>query len=369
MAAFFDEPEQLLDKAQRSASRKRKAKRIALSGFIVLILALIVALVGTVAVKHFMAATEEPEIADYSGAPSEEVVVAIPAGSTGADMGKILKDAGVVASAEAFVQAFDANPRAASIQPGAYYINTHISGKAAVAALLDPASKAEYTVTIPEGERASAIYEKLANVYSLTVAEVTEQAKDTAAIGLPAEAGGNLEGWLAPGQYNFMPDTTVPEALGEMVARRVEELEGTGIARDQWQRQLIIASIAEKEVRLPDDYPKVARVIENRLEQDMPLQVESTVMYALGKSEIVATKSDLQTESPYNLHVNKGLPPGPICNPNIEVVKATINPPEGDWLFWVTVNPDTGETKFAVTNEEHESYAVEFDQWLEANAQ
>ena len=367
MTVFFEEPQEAFSKSQRQAQRKRKARKAARSGAIVLVLAILVALIGTVAAMYFKGLLAQPDAEDFTGPAGEEVIVSIPEGATGTDMGLLLKEAGVVASEQAFIKAYSDNPRAASIQPGYYRLSTHISGKEAVAALLDPASRAETVLTLPEGMRNSQVFEKLAAVLELDVAEVTEQAKDVEAVGLPEEAGGILEGWLAPGQYEFDPGVTVTEALGQMVDRRIADLEKSGIAREQWQRQLIIASIAEKEVRRVEDYPKVARAIENRLAQDMPLQVESSVMYALNKSDITPSLDDLNYDSPYNTSLHKGLPPGPICNPNIEIIKATVNPPEGDWLFWVTVNPDTGETKFAATNEEHEQNAQEFRAWVEAH--
>ncbi|MCW1063313.1 endolytic transglycosylase MltG, partial [Streptococcus anginosus] len=86
---------------------------------------------------------------------------------------------------------------------------------------------------------------------------------DAAAIGLPAEAGGNVEGWLAPATYDFDPNTTVTEALQQMVEVQVGRLEASGAERSRWQAVLTTASIVEREGH-PADYPKVARVIENR---------------------------------------------------------------------------------------------------------
>ena len=365
MTEFFDEATTPLERPEIMHRRKRKVLRSLKSAVVVLVVAALVGLAASFAVSRIQASRTETQVMDYPGPGGEKVLISIPEGATGADIASLLVEADVIQSEQPFIEAFLANPRANSIQPGTYYIKSKIPAKDAIAALLDPASKAEYTITIPEGATAAQVYEKYANVYKMTTDEVTNQAEAAAQEILPAEAGGIIEGWLAPGQYNFMPNTSVKDALSEMIDRRIKELEKSGISKDTWERQLIIASIAEKEVRRAEDYPKVSRVIENRLEKDMLLQMESTTQYALGKSEIVPSEEDLKSDTPYNTHIHKGLPPSPICNPGIDVVTATINPPEGDWLFWVTVNPTTGETKFSSTNEEHEKYSQEFLQWLE----
>lgn len=369
MTEFFDGATEPLERPEIIHRRKRKVLRGLKSAIVILAVAILVGFAASFAVSRIHTSTEQTSAAeDYPGPGGEKVLVTIHEGATGADIASLLVEAGVIQSEQPFIDAFLANPRANSIQPGAYYIRSQIPAKEAVAALLDPASKAEYTITIPEGSTADQIYEKYANVYKMKTDEVKNQAEAAKKEILPAEAGGIIEGWLAPGQYNFIPTTTVQDALQAMVNRRIEELEKSGISRDAWQRQLIIASTAEKEVRRAEDYPKVARAIENRLAKDMLLQMDSTVSYALGKSEVALSAADLKTDTPYNTYIHKGLPPSPICNPGIEVVKATINPPEGDWLFWVTVNLTTGETKFSSTNEEHEKYAEEFRAWLEQHS-
>ncbi|MCI6573597.1 MAG: endolytic transglycosylase MltG [Actinomycetaceae bacterium] len=370
MTEFFDAPPESTRQSRRS-TRGHRIWHTLRVGLVLLVVAAFVTFAGTLAWPHVRDVFIPEKAADYSGTPGKEVLVAIPEGSTGAQMADVLLKAGVVASKQAFVDAFTANPRSNSIQPGTYYLKTHISAADAVTALLDPAARAEYTVTIPEGFTTAAIYEKIANVFKLNVNDVTKQAKDVQAIGLPAEAKGNLEGWLAPGQYIFMPDTSVVQALKQMVANRVKELEASGIARDQWQRQLTIASIAEKEVSNPDDLPKVARTIENRLNEKLwpegLLKVDSSVLYGLGKSLDTATSEDYKKDTPYNTYIHPGLPPTPICNPGIAVVKATVNPPAGNWLYWVTVNLDTGETHFSTTLDEHEKYAKQFQEWYAKN--
>jgi UPF0755 protein len=121
------------------------------------------------------------------------------------------------------------------------------------------------------------------------------------------------------------------------------------------QEVVTVASIVQSEARNASDFPKVARVIYNRLDRGMPLQMDSTVHYAVGKSgQLTTTDEDRASSSPYNTYRFPGLPPGPIASPGDAALKAALHPADGDWIYFVTVNPDTGETKFAVTNAQHQ---------------
>src|SRR5690606_16365559 len=131
-----------------------------------------------------------------------------------------------------------------------------------------------------------------------------------------------------------------------------------------------VASIVEREAGSanPDDRARVARVIVNRLAQDMPLQMDSTVHYAVNDYATTTTTDEQRAvDSPYNTYKHKGLPPGPIAAPGRAALEAATSPAAGDWLYFVTVNLDTGETRFAVTYEEHEANVALFQQWCQAN--
>jgi UPF0755 protein len=131
---------------------------------------------------------------------------------------------------------------------------------------------------------------------------------------------------------------------------------------------LTVASIVEREVARPEDRPKVARVIYNRLAQDMRLQMDSTVHYASGERGSVWTSDEARaSDSPYNTYKHKGLPPGPIASPGAAALEAAVNPADGDWLFFVAVNLDTGETRFTSTAAEHQQAVDELHAWCEAS--
>jgi UPF0755 protein len=112
---------------------------------------------------------------------------------------------------------------------------------------------------------------------------------------------------------------------------------------------------------------KVARVLDNRIAIGMNLQLDTTVNYANGKSGLTTTAQDRANPSPYNTYLHPGLPPGPIGNPGEDAIKAVQNPTPGDWLFFVVVDPDTGDTRFATTAEEHAQNVALFQQWLRAH--
>ena len=142
--------------------------------------------------------------------------------------------------------------------------------------------------------------------------------------------------------------------------------------QDEWERTLTVASIVEGEAGAADR-GKVARVVENRLKEvDGPtvgmLQMDSTVHYVYQERGKAGTTDEMRADdSPYNTYKHQGLPPGPINNPGAAAIEAAASPEEGDWLFFVTVNPDTGETKFARSQTDHDNNVKEFEQWCSEN--
>jgi UPF0755 protein len=153
-----------------------------------------------------------------------------------------------------------------------------------------------------------------------------------------------------------------------MVARTTALLTSKGVAQDQWETVLNKASIVEREGKLDEDRPKIARALQNRLDRGMLLQIDATVAYGAGVTGRSPNRAELDDASNlYNSYKHQGLPPTPIANPGEASIDAVITPADGPWLFWVTVNPDTGETKFAETYDEHQTYVDELRAWEDAN--
>jgi len=196
------------------------------------------------------------------------------------------------------------------------------------------------------------------------VEEFQAAAADPVALGLPAYANGSLEGFLFPATYDVEPDSAPADVLRQMIARGVQAMTELQIPEDQRLTVLTKASIVQAEAGSIEDMGKVARVLENRLADGMPLQLDTTVNYANGKSAITTTPQDRQNPSPYNTYLYPGLTPGPISNPGEEALSAVLAPTPGDWRYFVVVDPDTGDTRFAVTGEEHQQNVLLFQQWL-----
>lgn len=307
------------------------------------------------------------EVTDFPGPGSGSATVVVEPGASGAAIGAAAVEAGVVATQQAFIDAFNANSNASGIQPGTYELMEGMRAADAVAALLDPANRVELLITIPEGFRDTQVYERLAARAEIELDEVVATAADTESYGLPEAAEGNPEGWFAAATYRFQPGTDLTTMFETMVDQTVRTLEDLNVPEDQWQEVLIKASIVERE-GLPQYFGEVARVIENRLvdttQVNGRLQMDATVLYGDGQVGGMPTQAQLNdSENPYNTYRHAGLPPGPIGAPSREAIAAVLDPPEGDWLYFVTVNLDTGETKFASTLAEHDVNVAELREW------
>lgn len=227
-------------------------------------------------------------------------------------------------------------------------------------------------ITVEPGERADAIIRRLAERYEADV----ETAREFVIAALPPEAGGEPEGWLAAGQHATWAESgrptrgTLTEQASSLSTGTEIVLLENGVPREQWQETLTIASLVEQETVREEDMPQVARVILNRLELGMRLELDSTVHYALGSDVDQGTwtaSGDRDVNSPYNTYLHAGLPPGPIATPSSEALQAAINPAGGTSLYFVIVNPNTGETMYATDFEEHQANVMLLQEWAQEN--
>ncbi|GAB2694246.1 endolytic transglycosylase MltG [Thalassiella azotivora] len=303
---------------------------------------------------------------DYPGPGTGEAQVQVQAGDSGRAIGRTLAEAGVVLTADAFVDAARDEPRAGSIQPGTYLLRQEMAAADALQLLLDPASKVSVRVQVPEGLDVDETFEQITAATGFSADQLRQAAADPA-VGLPAEAGGDPEGYLFPATYEFDPDVTPVEVLAAMVARHGEAMRTVGVPADRQREVLVKASIIEAEGRTPEDMARISTVIDNRLARGMKLQMDSTVNFATGKGGITTTAEDRATDSPYNTYLYAGMPPGPINSPGEAALTAALNPEPGPWLFFVTVDPGTGETRFAETEAGHAENVELFRQWLREN--
>ena len=302
-----------------------------------------------------------PDLDFPAGTAGPEIEVNIPAGSSGVEIGRILAKEGVVKTSVIFFRAATADKRAESISAGLYLVNTHLSAKEAIEQLLDK-KRLQGKFLIIEGARLSEIKANLVKI------GFTAEKVDKALNSIKTPRGfetDNLEGLLFPANYTILPDEEVSTLLQGALDRFAQELKN--ISFDDYAKELnlkpaellTIASIVQAEGFTDEDFGKVSRVIYNRLKIGMPLQMDSTLLYAnKSRGEIRVTNRELKIASKYNTYKYKGLPPGPIGSPGGAALVATIKPTPGNWLYFVTVSP--GETKFTNSYSEFLTFKAEF---------
>ena len=345
-------------KSRRDMRRRREQKRRRL--YITIIAALVVVILigvggfsGVRALKRWKAANEansQSQIEDYTGPGDKEVTFTVESGQGAAEIAENLVKAKIVKSAAAFTSAVSG--AAATLYPGSYALKTHMKASDVVKILSDQ-SQAGGFAEIRAGERVSDIIANAAQASGIDVSEFQAIIDGGGSGILPEDAGGKFERWLEPGSYNA-EYKSAEDIIKSMVDARIAKLDDLGVPTgSERERILIIASIAESEVGSDKYYGQVARVILNRIDSDMALGMDTTVAYGLGISASRLTDDQLNDDSnPYNTRIHKGLTPTPISNPGDDAIKASINPPEGKWMYFVTTNLQTGETKFVETEDE-----------------
>jgi len=302
-----------------------------------------------------------PDLDFPGGTKGPEIEVNIPAGSSGVDIGRILAKAGVVKTSLIFFRKATADKRAESISAGLYLLNTHLSAKEAIEQLLDK-KRLQGKFLIIEGARLNEIKANLLK-NGFTSDQIN---KAFAALKIPTGfESGNLEGMLFPASYTILPSEDISNLLQGAVNRFAQELKSINFSsyaaefKLKPSELLTIASIVQAEGFTNEDFGKVSRVIFNRLRIGMPLQMDSTLMYAnKSRGEIRVTNRELKIPSKYNTYKYQGLPPGPIGSPGGAALMATVKPTPGDWLYFVTVSP--GETKFTNSYSEFLTFKAEF---------
>lgn len=304
---------------------------------------------------------------DYAGEGNgTEVEFTVQSGDTGTAIGERLHEAGVVKTSRAFVDAVLAEDPEPVFVPGTYRLQEEMSAEAALAALLDESNRLASTFVVREGEAMQDVLPAIEAGIGTPIAELEAAAADPASYGLPAEAT-TLEGFLYPATYEFDPGTDARTILQAMVDRTFQELDAYGVPAERRWEVIRLASLVQREAGLREDYYKVSRVFLNRLEIGMNLESDATVAYGTGNTHRVETTDAERADAgnPYNTYVHGGLVAGPISNPGSIAIDAAMNPAEGQWLFFVTWNLDTGETIFSNTFEEHQAAVAKWQAWME----
>ena len=368
----MNEREPSVRRKRRRRRRKSRAKRI------IIIVAIAVAVVAAVIGisyglgKHFANSylvAEEQQDVDVDMNSEETIAIEIPQGATTRDIASILKENGIIGSELSFRIKSRFSGADGTYNYGTFYLSKNMDTDQIISTLQGASQSSDtMRLTIPEGYTARQIAALVDEMGIVTgddfINEMNNGTFDYAFLeGIP-KRDYYLEGYLFPDTYFLSGNETAHDIISMMLDRFEqvynEDINDALASTDYTLDQIItIASMVESEAKLDEERPTIAGVIYNRLDIDMPLQIDSTVQYALATRNEVVTESDLQVDSPYNTYQNTGLPAGPICNPGEASILAALNPEEHNYYYYVLKEQGGSEHHFA------ENY----DDFLEAKAQ
>jgi UPF0755 protein len=331
-------------------------KRNLVSIFIILLLALI-----TLVVQRVIINSGNSDYPPNVAGPDVRIVVST--GESGTAIAQDLASQHVIAKASTMIDKL-IKRKIVGIAPGIHLIQSVIPSDVAITQLLDQKRIIDSVYVLP-GSTFNDILRELHLVTSLTHDDSL-----TTISPVIANDAHSLEGQLAPVQYSFQPGTTTHDALVAMVKSFGDEVSATslthGFGKYSAYQVLTIASMVQIEAD-PADYGKVARVIYNRLNIGMPLQLNSTVQYALNlRGQIGLSIKSTKYPSPYNTYLHTGLPPTPISNPSIAAINGSLHPESGDWLYFITVAPH--DTRFTSSFSTFENWVALYNQNVAAGA-
>ncbi len=343
-----------------------------LKAVIVVVLVVVVFVVGRDLAER-LAVEASPDETEAGVDVGEEIDIEISAGASARAIATLLEDEGVIADASAFELAVRRSGRSADLKAGRYTLVAGADDESIIEALVAGPTPVEvYRVTVVEGLDLGSMLDSLADQTPYSRAELDATLldggvfssllpEDDLPAGVPEIA--RWEGLLFPDTYEFRADAT-PEEILQRLARTLENRVGsvnwddydeTGLTRYEG---LIVASLIEREAKLDEDRPLISSVIHNRLSAGMQLQVDATVIYALGENRGRVLESDLEVESPYNTYRIPGLPPTPIGGVRLASIEAAADPAETEFRYYVLVD-ESGAHGFSVTLEEHNAKVAE----------
>ena len=320
---------------------------------------------------------------DYQGSGEGEVSVDVPDGSLLADIGNILYKADVVKSGAAFVEAAAENPDSKNIQPGTYKMRLKMSAKAAITLMLSPESKQKSGILISPGLTKWDVYKTLSDATGIPKEDFEKAGEDPEALGVPSEwfqrnddhdVVKSIEGFLFPDTYEFPKGADAETILKQMVKEFLDVTDKMNFTATIKEKQpdlspyeaLITASLAQAEAGNSEDLPKIVRVAYNRIRQcDCKEFVTGYLQYDVTwnygeleagrepkKSGSMSTEELENPRNKWSTHAYKGLPPTAINSPPKAALEATLDPPEGMWLYFVAIDKE-GHSAFAETLAEH----------------
>lgn len=353
----------MIDDFQEDLAPKKSKKSLA-SGLIAILLIFGLVAGGLLAagstIQEFLSRFQ---VEDYSGEPGPVTQLVILPGANGEDVARSMVDADIIQSFDAIYRdMLNAN---LVIFPGTYEFPTKLSGAAALALLLQGGNRVTVATTIPEGFTVAQILSRVEEELGIPASKLLS-AFDEQMQRLPDNLP-SIEGYLFPATYSFDPNPTADQVVTAMVDRMERELANYEIPLKESFAVVTLASVIQAEGMLKEDFYKISRVFTNRLDRGIALQSDPTVKYRF-EGNLESFQEGLKdSDSLFNTYANPGLPIGPIANPGGLAIEATLRPATGDWLYFVSVNLNTGETVFSETLAEHEKAAELYRQWLRDN--
>lgn len=366
--------------------RTRRRRRMRVTWAIVVVLVLVIAVGAYLGVRQFTGLGDYP---DFTGSGTTDTVFQVNPGDTIRDIGDDMAQAGIVASANAFVKASSASTTISGVQPGFYVLKKHMSAASAVTRITQSASRVGL-LEIKSGQQlddtTSTAHKVTAGILThisqascaklngkdtcVSVAQLRGAVQDTdpAALGVPdwaipsvtaADPKHRIEGLIMPGVYNLKPGETAAQTLKRILDQSSAQLQAAGLPSPSQQKSgfspyqvLTLASIVEREAGTTADMPKIARVFYNRLQQGMPLQSDATVDYGLDRPMVATSPTERPKAGVYNTYGNAGLTPTPVSSPSTDAIEAATQPTSGPWLFFVVCQKDRSSC-FATNLQQH----------------
>jgi UPF0755 protein len=286
--------------------------------------------------------------------PQGETIIDVAPGSSTVRIGHQLAQAGIIRSQIAFdiVRLW----KKGMLKAGAYRFD-HPAPAVEVYERIRRGDVYTIAVTVPEGANMFEIADRLQQAgFGARQAFVDIAVQQSSLIADLDPSAKSLEGYLYPDTYRFAPKAALPEIAAAMVKRFRAEAAKLGLEQNV-HRTVTLASLVERETAIDQERPLVASVFENRLDKNMPLMTDPSVIYGLELQKAwrgTLYESDLKRDTPYNTYVHAGLPPGPVANPGTKSLRAAQAPAQTDYLYFVAAgNNPQGKSLFASTIEEH----------------
>lgn len=342
--------------AYQVPQRKKSSPAPVVIALVVAVLAVAVVM-GVVlpAVTPLFVGSSEPAVA-----AGQEVQVNIPEGASGDQIASTLSTNHVIEDPQDYYAAVRQLNADALLKPGDYLFTTGQDPLEVVQQLIDGPNVEGVSLTIQEGLTVQQTAARVEEVYGIPADEFLQQAKASNYVDdypfLEGAYDDSLEGYLYPKTYSFSGTPTADDiirALLDQFEIETADIDLASGANGLTSQQLIsLASLVERETAVEDERPMVASVIYNRLDEDMPLQIDAAIVYARGGGSQSVTYDDLEIDSPYNVYQNTGLTPGPICSPSISSIQAAVNPADTSYLYYVLSSANDGTHKFSETYDE-----------------